>query len=348
MSSTAAAAASPTDPTTVDGAAPVCASASPPVIYWCHQCDMSVTILPSRSPLICPDCSRSDFLEEMELTPTASHLLSTSSSSSSSGPAPLLQSLPLALTDSDDEGTRSASDPEERRRTIPSRAARLSRLIARLADGGGEDPLPLLPPSAPARSGSFPASATSIDALPTVCISEADAAAVPCCAVCKDEFVLRSAARRLPCSHLYHSECIVPWLSLHNSCPVCRSPLPALGESSVAVGAPVRSLGVSAVGEGVDDALSLALAAADEEATALTAALWQVRTMHRLSFPIRSFTSATMDAALFQMEHLDVTLADSGGTLSPECQVERQGEAMGSSSNGGDNTTPPEIRENFF
>ncbi|XP_074585889.1 uncharacterized protein LOC141841576 [Curcuma longa] len=342
------AAASPTNPTAVDGAALLCASApttaSPPVIYWCHQCDMSVTLLPSRSPLICPDCSRSDFLEEMELTPT--HLLSTSSSSSSSGPGPLLQSLPLALTDSDDDGTRSASDPEERRRTPPSRAARLSRLIARLADGGGEDPLPLLPPSAPTRSGPFPASATSIEALPTVCISEADAAAIPCCAVCKDEFVLRSAARRLPCSHLYHSDCIVPWLSLHNSCPVCRSPLPALGESSV--GAPVRSLGVSAVGEGLDDALSLALSTADEEATVLTAALWQVRRQHRLSFPVRSLTSATMDAALFQMEHLDVTQADSEGTLSPECQVERQGEATGSSSNGGDNKPPPEIRENFF
>ncbi|XP_074572626.1 E3 ubiquitin-protein ligase RING1-like [Curcuma longa] len=252
------AAASPTNPTTVDGAALLCASAlttaSPPVIYWCHQCDMSVTLLPSRSPLICPDCSRSDFLEEMELTPT--HLLSTSSSSSSSGPGPLLQSLPLALTDSDD-GTRSASDPEERRCTPPSRVARLSRLIARLADGGGEDPLLSPPPSAPTRSGPFLASATSIDALPTVCISEADAAAIPCCAVCKDEFVLRSAARRLPCSHLYHSDCIVPWLSLHNSCPVCRSPLPALSESSV--DAPVRSLGVSAVGEGLDDALSLAV-----------------------------------------------------------------------------------------
>ncbi|KAG6469266.1 E3 ubiquitin-protein ligase RING1-like [Zingiber officinale] len=340
------AAASPPNPTAVASAAPLCSSAFtdatlPSIIYWCHQCDMSVTLLPSHSPLICPDCFCSDSLEEMEIGPA--HLLSSSSPSSSSSPAPPPQSLPLVLlTDSDDEETGSASDSDDHHRPLRSRAARFRRLIAQLADGGGDDPLP---PSDPTRCS--PASVASIDALPTVCISEVDAASFPSCAVCKDEFALLSAARRLPCSHIYHSDCIVPWLTLHNSCPVCRSPIPAPDEYSVAASGPVLPSSVSAVGEGVDDSLPLALSTVDEEAMVLTAALWQVRSQHRLSFPVRSLTSEARDASLFQMEHLDETLADSRETLAPERPVERQGSTMGSSADGGDNTTTPEISDNF-
>ena len=42
------------------------------------------------------------------------------------------------------------------------------------------------------------------------------------CSICKDEFELGQHAMDLPCNHYFHKDCIYPWLSEHNSCPICR------------------------------------------------------------------------------------------------------------------------------
>ncbi|KVI02607.1 E3 ubiquitin-protein ligase CIP8-like [Cynara cardunculus var. scolymus] len=46
------------------------------------------------------------------------------------------------------------------------------------------------------------------------------------CAVCKDEISMEEKVTQLPCRHHYHGDCIVPWLSIRNTCPVCRFELP--------------------------------------------------------------------------------------------------------------------------
>lgn len=32
------------------------------------------------------------------------------------------------------------------------------------------------------------------------------------CPVCKEDYSVEESVRQLPCNHLFHNECIVPWL----------------------------------------------------------------------------------------------------------------------------------------
>lgn len=71
-----------------------------------------------------------------------------------------------------------------------------------------------------------PASKVAVDALPTININSDHVISETHCAVCTEPFEANSAARELPCKHIYHSDCILPWLETRNSCPVCRHELP--------------------------------------------------------------------------------------------------------------------------
>ncbi|GMJ06964.1 hypothetical protein HRI_004365600 [Hibiscus trionum] len=64
--------------------------------------------------------------------------------------------------------------------------------------------------------------ASAIGGLLTVKITENHVANTMHCPVCRDEFEVGGEAIKLPCKHLYHSDCIVPWLNINTTCPVCR------------------------------------------------------------------------------------------------------------------------------
>lgn len=75
--------------------------------------------------------------------------------------------------------------------------------------------------------GSPPASKSVVNDLPDVdfTIEELSNRNIVC-AICKDEVVVNEKVKRLPCKHYYHGECIIPWLGIRNTCPVCRYELP--------------------------------------------------------------------------------------------------------------------------
>jgi E3 ubiquitin-protein ligase RNF115/126 len=74
----------------------------------------------------------------------------------------------------------------------------------------------------PNRYGTPPAMEEAIEALPCTRIEVASI-----CAVCLDDFEIGTEAKELPCKHQFHGGCILPWLELHSTCPVCRYQLPA-------------------------------------------------------------------------------------------------------------------------
>ncbi|KAL6870603.1 hypothetical protein ACP4OV_014451 [Aristida adscensionis] len=75
--------------------------------------------------------------------------------------------------------------------------------------------------------GAPPAATSFVENLPSVvvCRSHETNGGV-LCPVCKDHMPIKTIAKQLPCMHLYHSSCILPWLGSRNTCPVCRYELP--------------------------------------------------------------------------------------------------------------------------
>ncbi|KIJ61217.1 hypothetical protein HYDPIDRAFT_177117 [Hydnomerulius pinastri MD-312] len=69
------------------------------------------------------------------------------------------------------------------------------------------------------------------------------------CAVCKEQFKLETedpgelVAMTLPCKHLFHEGCILPWLEISRTCPLCRYALIAQPQPQPPGGSPGGSSG---------------------------------------------------------------------------------------------------------
>ncbi|XP_073293168.1 probable E3 ubiquitin-protein ligase RHC2A [Primulina huaijiensis] len=230
--------------------------------FWCYRCNRFVSVL-TQDSVSCTDCN-GGFVEVVD-TPTRSPIsnsrrhpfpsASVQNPDSSSGPGPDLS--PRLRRSRRSGGDRSPFNPVIVLRGLNDggdgrEAAAGFELYYDEGAGSGLRPLPasisefllgsgferLLDQLAQIEANGIarierntPASKAAIGSMPTVEISGQHIALESHCAVCKEPFELGVEAREMPCNHLYHQDCILPWLSLKNSCPVCRHELPTDNEN---------------------------------------------------------------------------------------------------------------------
>ena len=42
------------------------------------------------------------------------------------------------------------------------------------------------------------------------------------CSICLEDYEPDTTVRQLPCNHCFHTDCLIPWLKEHRTCPLCR------------------------------------------------------------------------------------------------------------------------------
>uniref|UniRef100_A0A0D6QRF6 RING-type E3 ubiquitin transferase n=1 Tax=Araucaria cunninghamii TaxID=56994 RepID=A0A0D6QRF6_ARACU len=227
--------------------------------YWCHQCHRSIRLAPG-APMICPTCS-GGFVEEagdgvLFPRPLVPFFHGERDRLSDAQLIQLMSAMLNPLTDQ-----RRESDVHGRNYGGHDRGVSFGPVLivmggqrenndnnngggwARARGGGsmefifpgnigdhfmGSNLDALIEQlTQNDRVGPPPAPRSAIDAMPTIRISREHLRANSACPVCTEPFELGGTAREMPCKHIYHSDCIVPWLTEHNSCPICRHPLSA-------------------------------------------------------------------------------------------------------------------------
>ncbi|CAH8390664.1 unnamed protein product [Eruca vesicaria subsp. sativa] len=223
--------------------------------WWCHMCTRTVDPL-MESEIKCPFCA-SGFVEEMadeeeeeedspdghDHRPNNNSLL-----------APILMQL---MSDPDNQNDEAETENEAGGNDVDSQLQEILRrrrgrssvsvMHESNGDGGGRERGRLIVVSAGSLSDDFigpafeallqhlaeddhnrygtpPAQKDAVEALASVKIEEE---ARLQCSVCLDDFEIGVEAKEMPCKHRFHGECLLPWLELHCSCPVCRYELPS-------------------------------------------------------------------------------------------------------------------------
>lgn len=223
--------------------------------YWCYRCNRLVRVL-APDAVVCPDCA-GGFVEEIENPPRSSsrrrfppaaamYMIGNRQNPDrnantvfrrgrrSSGDRSPFNPVIVLRGSSDGSGADAGGERTAFELFYDDGAGSgLRPLPANMSEflmGSGFDrlldQLAQIEVNGVGRCDHPPASKGAIESMPTVEIVSGHVATESHCAVCKEPFELGAEAREMPCKHIYHSDCILPWLSIRNSCPVCRFELP--------------------------------------------------------------------------------------------------------------------------
>ncbi|KAI4328606.1 hypothetical protein L6164_020944 [Bauhinia variegata] len=233
--------------------------------FCCYKCDRTVvvSVSASSSEPLCPLCNQG-FVEELE-NPNPNNSLNPTHLAEGFDPLSFLPLLspststvvdfqnPRLFSHASASGSRSSTrsdsdmfDPyvflQNRLRDLQASGTSFQFEINNLSEAGFglpanigdyflgpglEQLIQQLAENDPNRYGTPPASKSAIENLPTITVSdELLDSEMNQCAVCQDEFEKDTQVKQMPCKHVYHDGCLIPWLELHNSCPVCRYELP--------------------------------------------------------------------------------------------------------------------------
>ncbi|CAI9103890.1 OLC1v1002476C1 [Oldenlandia corymbosa var. corymbosa] len=208
--------------------------------YWCRYCQRSIrTTTTNPSEIICPRCFR-ELRYELDLSNprllfSDHHMMIIPNARPEPQPSRLLDALSLMLDPS--LRHQNMDETQHRRRArvliqfigpdqLPPRRENLipgisnTRQAGVVHEAGLEGLIQELTQND--RPGPPPAPVSAIEALPIIVLTQNHLENDSNCPVCKDDFEIGGEARELPCKHFYHSDCILPWLHIHNTCPVCR------------------------------------------------------------------------------------------------------------------------------
>lgn len=170
--------------------------------YFCHHCSRRVSPFISGE-LTCPDCF-TGFLERVSRDLYESEILEVFEESYHSLMSHSTLMLDEALTESEED-------------LLPFLIRFVEGNYLGFLDNADVDALASQLLDEIEISGPPPLSKEQIEAIPLITVSTEQQ-----CTVCIIDLRVGDAAKRLPCEHLFHEKCIVPWLEKQASCPNCR------------------------------------------------------------------------------------------------------------------------------
>ncbi|XP_027941319.1 E3 ubiquitin-protein ligase ATL15-like [Vigna unguiculata] len=80
----------------------------------------------------------------------------------------------------------------------------------------------------PGETTMIPPSKGAIDSLNTFTPSSSLREGTQNCSICMEDLCFREKLLSMPCNHVFHHLCIVEWLKISRTCPLCRYPIPHL------------------------------------------------------------------------------------------------------------------------